>query len=54
MAQSFAILKVPVSREKQVLYYYKPYVADAASMPSLASPPPPERTLYIVHFMQAI
>ena len=23
--QSFSILKVPVSREKQVLYYYKPY-----------------------------
>ena len=23
--QSFAILKVPVSREKQVMYYYKPY-----------------------------
>ena len=54
MASSFAILKVPVSREKQVLYYYKPYVPDTASLPTLASPPPPERTLYVVHFLQKI
>ena len=26
--QAFSILKVPVSREKQVLYYYKPYTSD--------------------------
>ncbi len=49
--QAFSILKVPVSREKQVLYYYRPYVADTENMPALASPPPPERTLYIVHFL---
>ena len=45
---------MPVSREKQVLYYYKPYVADAENMPSLATPPPAERTLYVVHFLQSI
>lgn len=54
--QTFAILKVPVSREKQVLYYYRPYVARdlGDQVPMLASPPPPERTLYVVHFMQQI
>jgi hypothetical protein len=54
--QSFAILKVPVSREKQVMYYYKPYKAteygDAEEMmPAIASPPPADRTIYVVHFL---
>lgn len=51
--QSFSILKVPVSREKQVLYYYRPYVPrqDSDVLPSIASPPPPERTIYVVHFL---
>lgn len=39
-----------------MLYYYKPYKPDptGAGMPTLASPPPPERTLYVVHFLQPI
>lgn len=54
--QAFSILKVPVSREKQVLYYYRPYVPrdESDDLPSIASPPPPERTLYVVHFLQQI
>ena len=54
--QSFSILKIPVSRDKQVLYYYKPYIHDPSnsSMPSLASPPPSDRTIYVVHFLQQI
>ena len=53
---SFSILKVPVSREKQVLYYYKPYVSDESNedMPNLATPPPSDRTIYVVHFLQKI
>jgi len=51
--QSFAILKVPVTREKEVLYYYRPYTP-SPELPSLASPPPPDRTLYVVHFLQPI
>ena len=54
--QSFSILKVPISREKQVLYYYKPYTpgSDDSSMPMIVSPPPSERTIYVVHFLQKI
>ena len=55
--QSFSILKVPISREKQVLYYYKPYTPgseDGSSMPMIASPPPSDRTIYVVHFLQKI
>ena len=58
--QSFSILKIPVSHEKQVLYYYRPYLgpsqsqSSADSGPTLANPPPPDRTLYVVHFLQKI
>lgn len=54
--QSFSILKVPVSREKQVLYYYKQYASDTenSDMPMLATPPPADRTIYVVHFLQKI
>ncbi len=41
------------------MYYYRPYTGpnstdSADSGPTLASPPPPERTLYVVHFLQKI
>ena len=53
---AFAILKVPVTRERQVLYYYKPYTPSEygdseTMMPAIASPPPSDRTLYVVHFL---
>ena len=56
-ASSFSILKVPVTREKQVLYYYRPYTANdtnSTDMPSLVTPPPSDRTIYVVHFLQKI
>ena len=50
---SYSILKVPVSREKQVFYYYKPYIpTDEAG--KIATPPPADRSLYVVHFDQQI
>jgi len=52
--QSYAILKVPVTRERSVLYYYRPYLHEASKMPEIATPPPPERTVYVVHFEQPI
>lgn len=53
--QSFSILKIPVSHEKQVLYYYRPYLGpETSSELSLATPPPVGRTLYVVHFLQKI
>lgn len=53
MAQ-YSILKVPVSREKQVFYYYKQYepTADASGM--VSTPPPSDRSIYVVHFEQKI
>ena len=49
----YSILKVPVSREKQVFYYYKRYqVSDKTTL--ISDPPPSERSLYVVHFEQQI
>ncbi len=50
---SYSILKVPVSREKQVFYYYKRYQPSDSSA-ALATPPNPEQSLYVVHFDQEI
>ena len=47
-------MKVPVSREKQVFYYYKRYIATDSSINQIASPPPEDRSLYVVHFDQEI
>lgn len=55
MSDKYNILKVPVSREKQVFYYYKQYVpSEDQTNKSLQDPPPSDRSLYIVHFDQAI
>lgn len=56
MSKAFSILKIPVSREKQVLYYYKPYdpATCQSQSQSIVDPPPADRTMYVVHFLQPI
>ncbi len=49
----YSILKVPVSREKQVFYYFKRYQASDKTT-VIATPPPSDRSLYVVHFEQMI
>jgi len=46
---------VPVSREKQVFYYYKRFEPNSSDTDAtLANPPPAEKTIYVVHFLQPI
>ena len=54
MSGQYSILKVPISREKQVMYYYKQYVPQIDATVTVAEPPPSERTIYVVHFLQPI
>ena len=55
MSKAFSILKIPVSRERQVLYYYKPYDPQQTEVSDqLLDQPPAERTIYVVHFLQPI
>ena len=51
---NYSILKVPVSREKQVFYYYKVYVPTSDKTTLIPTPPPSDRSLYVVHFDQQI
>ena len=53
MSSSYQILKVPVSREKQVFYYYRRYKAQTDSE-AIADAPPEAKSLYVVHFLQPI
>ena len=54
MSGQYSILKVPISREKQVMYYYKQYIPQVDATVTVAEPPPSERTIYVVHFLQPI
>ena len=51
---SYRILKLPVSRENTVFYYYKPYskLQDSASNSLLDLPE--DRTIYVCHFLREI
>lgn len=53
MSSSYQILKVPVSREKQVFYYYRRFKAQTDSE-AIADAPPEAKSLYVVHFLQPI
>lgn len=50
---SYKILKVPLTKEKSVFYYYKQYTPKAESEASLVSLPE-DRTLYVCHFVRPI
>ena len=54
---SYSILKVPVSQQRAVFYYYRQYNGDLEADPESlggVDPPPSDRTLYVVHFEQPI
>jgi len=53
MSSKYQILKVPVSREKQVFYYYRRY-EKATDADQLVEYPPESRSIYVVHFLQPI
>ena len=53
MSSSYQILKVPVSKEKHVFYYYRRYKQQTDSN-DIVDSPPESRSLYVVHFLQPI
>ena len=52
MSSNYQILKVPVSKEKQVFYYFRRY--KQSDTENIVDCPPESRSIYVVHFLQPI
>jgi hypothetical protein len=55
--ESYKILKVPITKDKSVFYYYKRYAggsADKEKEGEMIVELPAERTIQICHFVRAI
>jgi hypothetical protein len=53
--ESYKILKVPITKDKSVFYYYKRYAAGGSpDRDEILVELPAERTIQICHFVRAI
>ena len=54
MSSDFKVLKVPIGKEKSVFYYYKRFKPQDFAQISEMALVPPEKTLYMCHFLRPI
>ncbi|CDW80894.1 UNKNOWN [Stylonychia lemnae] len=53
MSSEYKILKIPITKDKTVFYYYKRYVQKSAKPEQIVTLPQ-DRTIYVCHFLRAI